>query len=125
MLVGQDQRSLGALIVPNLNALELWANQQGKTLQVPEGISLDKPDPQPGRSPLSMEDGMIQSLYRQELTHHVQDRSNYQANDRIGPFRLILEPFSMDNGMMTQTLKIRRPVVYDRYQSLINEMFEH
>ena len=125
MLVGQDQRSLGALIVPNLNALELWANQQGKTLQVPEGVSLDKPDPQPGRSPLSMEDGMIQSLYRQELTHHVQDRSNYQANDRIGPFRLILEPFSMDNGMMTQTLKIRRPVVYDRYRSLIDEMFEH
>jgi long-chain acyl-CoA synthetase len=36
---------------------------------------------------------------------------------------LILEPFSIDNGMMTRTLKIKRPVVAERYRDIINGMF--
>lgn len=122
MLVGQDERSLGALIVPNLDALELWANQSGKTLQVPnrEGHPADGIT----RSPLPIEDATVLALFRQELVREVQNRPGYRPDDRIGPFRLVMEPFSMENGMMTQTLKIRRPVVYERYASLIREMFE-
>jgi long-chain acyl-CoA synthetase len=33
------------------------------------------------------------------------------------------EPFTIDNGMLTQTLKIKRPVVTERYRDMINEMF--
>lgn len=121
MLVGQDQRSVGALIVPNLDALERWAAQQGKTLDVP--VALEKAEDAAMRSPLSLDDRSVQTLFRKELTEQVQNRPGYRADDRIGPFRLILEPFSMDNGMMTQTLKIRRPVVRDRYQAIITDMF--
>jgi long-chain acyl-CoA synthetase len=124
MLVGQDQRSLGALIVPNLDALEQWAGQQGKTLDVPESAMLEKSSEAATRSLLSLDDKTVQTLFRKELTQQVQNRPGYRADDRIGPFRLILESFSMENGMMTQTLKIRRPVVRDRYQTLISEMFD-
>jgi long-chain acyl-CoA synthetase len=34
-----------------------------------------------------------------------------------------VEPFSIENGMMTQTLKIKRPVVTERYRDIINGMF--
>jgi long-chain acyl-CoA synthetase len=122
MLVGQDQRSLGALVVPNFSALDLWAKQQGYALVLPPGVDLEQ-EPPGERSPLTMDDDAVQRLFRQELNHYVQARPNYHPNDRIGPFRLLTEPFSMDNGMMTQTLKIRRPAVYDRYQSLIDAMF--
>ncbi len=107
MLVGQDQRSLGALIVPNQDALKLWADQQNLTLNLPEDLT-SKP---------------VQDLFRQELNREVKDRPGYRVDDRIGVFRLITEPFTMENGMLTQTLKMRRPVVTDRYQSLVNEMF--
>jgi long-chain acyl-CoA synthetase len=53
----------------------------------------------------------------------VQDRPGYRPDDRISAFRLILEPFSMENGMLTQTLKIRRPVVTERYRDMIDGMF--
>jgi long-chain acyl-CoA synthetase len=53
----------------------------------------------------------------------VKDRPGYRPDDRIGPFRLILEPFSIENGMLTQTLKIRRPVVQERYRDMIDGMF--
>jgi long-chain acyl-CoA synthetase len=53
----------------------------------------------------------------------VQNRPGYRSDDRIGPFKLILSPFSIENGMMTQTLKIRRNVVMERYHDIINGMF--
>jgi long-chain acyl-CoA synthetase len=42
MLVGQDQRSLGALIVPNLEALQQWATSQNLHLRLPEQIQKRK-----------------------------------------------------------------------------------
>ncbi|MEY3402660.1 MAG: hypothetical protein RLZZ86_2276, partial [Cyanobacteriota bacterium] len=53
----------------------------------------------------------------------VQNRPGYRTDDRIGPFKLISEQFSIENGMMTQTLKIRRHIVMERYGDIINGMF--
>lgn len=117
MLVGQDQRSLGAIIVPNMDALQQWASSQSIPWELStEGTanSLDE---------RVLEDDRIQKLFRSELNQQVQDRSGYRPDDRIGPFYLVLEPFSMENGMMTQTLKIRRPVVRERYRAIIDAMF--
>jgi long-chain acyl-CoA synthetase len=108
MLVGQDQRSLGALIVPNFEALEQWATSQA-------GAG--------GVNSTDLTNSAIQELFRQELSREVKNRPGYRADDRIGPIRLIHEPFTMENGLLTQTLKIRRAVVMDRYRGMIDEMF--
>ena len=121
MLVGQDQRSLGALIAPTWEALKQWAAEQSLEIQLP-----DQPAPDPptaGFKRITLEDSAIQALYRQELNREVKNRPGYRPDDRIGPFRLILEPFSMENGMMTQTLKVRRAVVTDHYRKMIDGMF--
>lgn len=115
MLVGQDQRSLGALIVPNLDALEKWAASQGLRLDLTGSESSDQA--------VTLTDDRIQKLFRTELNQQVKDRPGYRPDDRIGPFRLILEPFSIENGLLTQTLKIRRPVVQERYRDMIDGMF--
>jgi long-chain acyl-CoA synthetase len=117
MLVGQDQRSIGALIVPNIEALEKWAESQNLQQIVPEENSSQM------RTSLDLESKIIQDLFRQELNREVQNRPGYRPDDRIGPFRLILEPFSLENGLMTQTLKIRRHVVMERYQDIIDGMY--
>ena len=116
MLVGQDQRSLGALIVPNLDNLRQWAKEQNLYL------GLDTENPETLAAKLN-ENKAVEQLFRQELNREVQDRPGYRPDDRIGVFRLILAPFSIENGMMTQTLKIKRPVVRERYQDMINTMF--
>lgn len=123
MLVGQDQRSLGALIVPNLDALQQWATAQNLHLRLPEPSSENTTPPKSPTSTIDLESKIIQDLFRQELNREVQNRPGYRADDRIGPFKFILEPFSIENGMMTQTLKIRRAVVMERYHDIINGMF--
>lgn len=119
MVVGQDQRSLGALIVPNLDALQQWAHNQSLHLIYP-GVEVGQPA---GYSTISLDDERVQKVFRTELTQQVRDRPGYRPDDRIGPFRLLLEPFSIENGMMTQTLKVRRPVVRERYRDIIDGMF--
>ncbi|MEG4057890.1 MULTISPECIES: long-chain fatty acid--CoA ligase [unclassified Microcoleus] len=106
MLVGQDQRSVGALIVPNAEAVQKWAETQNPPIHE-----------------IDWNSKTIQDLFRKELNREVQNRPGYRADDRIGPFRLIQEPFSIENGMLTQTLKIKRPVVTQHYRDMIDGMF--
>ena len=105
MLVGQDQRSIGALIVPNLEALAKWAYTQNHSQKI------------------DLETKIVQDLFRQELNREVQNRPGYRVDDRIVPFKLIEEQFSIENGLMTQTLKIRRHIVMERYSDIIDIMF--
>ncbi|MEB3227059.1 MAG: long-chain fatty acid--CoA ligase [Synechocystis sp.] len=118
MLVGQDQKSLGALIVPNFDALEQWGSVQGVTLTLPElGTALTE----------LLESDLyrpeVVSLFRSELQREVKNRPGYRADDQVKDFRFLAEPFSQENGTMTQTLKVKRPVVTAMYQGLIAEMF--
>lgn len=99
LLVGHDQKALGALLVPNLVAVE---QAIGTT---------------------DLNSAGVQELYRQELTRCVQERPGYRSDDRIAAFRLLSESFTTENGLLTQTLKIRRNAVMDRYQSMIDKMF--
>ncbi|MBC7515084.1 MAG: hypothetical protein H7237_01400, partial [Alkalinema sp. FL-bin-369] len=46
-----------------------------------------------------------------------------RSDDRICAFRLLAEPFTIENGLLTQTLKVRRNVVTDRYADIINGLF--
>ncbi len=109
MLVGQDQKYLGALIVPNIEAVEDWAVQSNPSESEPH---------------INWESQEIKELFRQELNREVKNRPGYRPDDRIGPFNLILEPFTIENGMTTQTMKIKRPVVTEHYRDMINRMFD-
>ena len=107
MLVGQDQKTLGALIVPNLDALTSWAQEQN----LPDSTLINNPQ--------------VKKLLRQELNREVKNRPGYRPDDKIGPFELVTEPFTVENGMMTQTLKIKRPVIRENYRAIIDGMFDN
>lgn len=100
MLVGQDQKVLGALVVPNLETLA-----------------------EAGNTPV-LKSQAVQNLFRQELTRLVKERPGYRPDERIGPFRLLNEPFTIENGCLTEKLSLRRNIVMERYQGIVNEMFE-
>ncbi len=118
MLVGQDQRALGALIVPNLETLQQWITEQKLDLHLPNQDSSPQEVTQSNLSKPAIAD-----LYRNELNREVKNRPGYRSDDRVADFRFVIKPFSQEDGTMTQTLKVKRPVVQEKYQSLINEMF--
>ncbi len=111
MLVGQDQKALGALIVPNIEALKNWSKAENLKLDF---TSLEN----------ILEQEIIVEKYRQELAQQIKNRPGYRPDDQIKNLKLILEPFSLENGMMTQTLKVKRNVVMEHYRDIIVGMFD-
>lgn len=118
MLVGQDQKSLGAIIVPNLDALAQWISENSLSVSLPDPATPVEKLPQTG---IYSKD--VISLFKTEIAREVKNRPGYRADDRITNFVLILEPFSMENGLMTQTLKVKRPIVTQKYQALIDDLY--
>ncbi|MGB7486371.1 MAG: AMP-binding protein, partial [Phormidesmis sp.] len=104
MLVGQDQKSVGALIVPSKEALESWAANKGVDMS-----DLNSP--------------LFQALFKAELKREISNRPGYRPDERVGPFVLLDEPFTVENGLLTQTMKVKRLQVCDRYQAIIDSLF--
>ncbi len=104
--VGQDQKGLGALLVPHAESLEHV---------VP-------------RSEWDVRDGQIHgksvhSRLRAELDRLLVRENGARPCDRVTTFRVLAEPLTPENGLLTQTLKVRRHVVAERYASVIGTMF--
>jgi long-chain acyl-CoA synthetase len=111
VVIGQDQKCLGALIVPNMAILE--AEQL-----IPGGSELE------AIADLLNQDPKIQALYKVELAREVKNRPGYRTDDRIALFSFLPAPFTIENGLLTQTFKIKRNVVTTKYQELINHLYE-
>uniref|UniRef100_A0A0E0KLI2 4-coumarate--CoA ligase n=1 Tax=Oryza punctata TaxID=4537 RepID=A0A0E0KLI2_ORYPU len=102
VVVGQDKRRLGAIIVPNYD--EVLATAKRKSV-------LD------GNNELT-KDKVLNLLYEELRTWMV------DCSFQIGPILIIDEPFTVDNGLLTPTLKIRRDKVTAKYHREIDALYK-
>lgn len=109
ILVGQDQASLGALVIPNEESIKLWFENNNIKYHDPSEVA-KKPE--------------VQKLFKKVLTDCVKSRPHYRPFERIQYFKILNEPFTIENGLMTQTMKLRKNEIQKRYEVLIKEMFE-
>jgi len=105
MLVGQDRKQLGALLVPRSEALQAWAREQGLAA--------------PG--PAHAEPALLRALTR-ECNRVLAARPGARPDERLGGVVLV-EPFTIDNGLLTQTLKQRRDRISSRDQAAIAALY--
>ncbi|KAM4117192.1 hypothetical protein ACJW30_02G105800 [Castanea mollissima] len=103
VVIGQDQRRLGAIIVPNKEEVLLAA----KKLSIVDVIASD----------LSKEK-MTRLLY-EELK-----KWTSECSFQIGPMLVVDVPFTIDNGLMTPTMKIRREKVVAQYREQIDKLYK-
>ena len=50
--------------------------------------------------------------------------ANLSTIERIRRYHLMHEPFTVDNGMMTPTLKLRRPIIIERLSETIEDLYK-
>jgi len=108
MLVGQDERQLGALIVPRAEAIVAWAAEAGVNVAQDLGG-------QPG-------DPALLRLLMRECNRLLKQRSGSRGDERLAGVVLV-DPFSIENGLLTQTLKQRRDRITSRDQHLIDGLY--
>jgi long-chain acyl-CoA synthetase len=105
MLVGQDRKQLGALLVPRPEPLEAFARQAGLTL------------PEDGRA----EPALLRALTR-ECNRLLAARPGSRPEERLGGVALV-EPFTLESGLLTQTLKQRRDRIAERDAAAIDALY--
>ena len=108
LLVGQDEKQLSALIVPKIQTLLSWSKSLGLILNEDLGGS-------PGNEDL-------RKLLRREINNLLGSRNGARPDERVFGVALV-DPFTIENGLLTQTLKLRRDKIVQRDSLIIDEIY--
>ncbi len=107
LVFGEGRRHNVCLVVPDFLKLSAWAEEQGM-----KGVTPEEMIALPGAK------AMIEASIAQCLDRKF---GGYEIPKKI---ILVAEPFSVDNGLLTQTLKLKRLKVLERYMDRINAAYE-
>lgn len=105
MVLGEGQKFPSALIVPNFEAIKEWASKNH--------ISEENMD-------ALVKNDKIQDLIRREIDKYNQEFGSWEQIKKI---ELMSEPWGVDTGELTPTLKLKRRVLNEKFESLINKIY--
>ncbi|MFP4470072.1 MAG: AMP-dependent synthetase/ligase [Bacteroidales bacterium] len=107
MVVGENEKFASALISPNFNHLHFWATKHKVHYRDnQELVAIPK----------------VIARYQKEV-----DAINKQLGDheKIKRFRLVCEEWSPQTGELSPTLKLRRAVIYEKYDELLRVIYRY
>ena len=103
--IGDRRKYISALIVPNFEALEGYAREQGIAFETREEL-VNHP--------------AIQAYYRERIRELSQELTPYE---QVKAFTLLQAPFAQETGELTPSLKIKRRVVAEKFAPQIEAMY--
>lgn len=105
MVVGENQKTISALIVPDSEALAKWAQSEGISYSTEEEL---------------LKDPRVIKKYAA-----LRDQTNARFSDveKVKRFELVKDHWSVDTGELTPSLKVKRRVIMERYKSLIDSLY--
>jgi len=104
MLYGFNRPHNVALIVAAMSAVEKYA----------EGLGIS------GKNENILNEPSIKQLFQEQLESFGKD---FKSFERPRNFALLSEEWSIDNGLLTPTLKLKRSVVEEQFMSLIESLY--
>ncbi|HEX4478432.1 MAG TPA: long-chain fatty acid--CoA ligase [Polyangiaceae bacterium] len=104
VIFGSDKPHNVALIVPDMAALSVWAKSQGITV---DGEAL-------------LGDPTVRRLLETEVDKYSKD---FKGFERLRDFVLDTDLMSMENGLLTPTLKLKRAKVVAKYQDVFDSLY--
>lgn len=105
VVVGDRRSFLSALIVPNFPALEERARKDGIPFATREEL-VERPE--------------VVAIYEQVLRERSHELAGYE---QIKRFKVLARELSQETGELTPTLKVRRRVVEQRFNEVIDSMY--
>jgi long-chain acyl-CoA synthetase len=102
-IYGEGRSHNICLIVPDFVKLSAWATQQGFGAVTPQEL-IARPE--------------VEAMIKESIV--TQLKGKFGGYEIPRQFILVDEPFSVDNGMLTHTMKLKRSKVLDRYRDKVN-----
>ena len=110
VLVGQDRSGVGALVVPSKEALEKCGINMKNLSSYKDKDNI--------LSNIELED-----LIKKEINTHIVNKPNLRVFEKVKQFTLLNESFSVENGLMSATQKVKRNKVFEKYKDVICKMY--
>ncbi len=105
-IIADERKFVSALIIPEYTLLEQWAKDNSIGVASREELCSNP---------------LVVNMLMERITTLQQEFAHYEQVKRI---TLLPHPFSMEKGELTNTLKMRRPVIAQNYKKLIDKMYE-
>ena len=105
VVVGEGRKFCAVLVVPAFERLGSWAEGAGVDATVAQAL---------------LADPRCQALLEEEIFSELRDLARFEKPKKVG---LVAEPFTVENGALTPTQKVKRTVVTERYGELIDAFY--
>lgn len=112
VVFGEGQKFAAALIVPDMNFIQSW-NKRNRLI-------LNKNKKEKKEKIEALTDAEIKTIIAKEVKHY---NTFFGDTEQIKKFEIVNDKWTIENGIMTPTLKVKRKVVQQRYKALIDSMF--
>jgi long-chain acyl-CoA synthetase len=112
---GTDKPHNSAVIIPDLAALQAWANTHGISPATSNGISSH------AHAEALLREPRVRALIRKEIDQCSRDFKGYE---QIRDFVLDDELFTTQNDLLTPSLKIKRRNVLAKYGPRLDALYE-
>ncbi len=107
MIVGENEKFVSTLISPNFSFLHDWCSRHKIHFESNDDL-ITLPE--------------VIARYQKEIKAVNKQLSDYE---QIKRYRLVVEQWSPQTGELSPTLKLRRKVIYETYNNVLEEIYGH
>ena len=106
VIIADQRKFVSALVIPDYHVLEEWAKKHHIEFKTRAELCRNEE---------------VRGFLMERIETLQQEFAHYEQVKRI---TLLPEPFSLERGELTNTLKVKRPVVNEHYKEEIEKMYE-
>jgi long-chain acyl-CoA synthetase len=107
IVLGDARKFVGALLVPDFDAIRSWADSEG--IELPDSDRL-----------ICREDAVVERVQREVDAVN----EGFEKHEQIKQFRLVPEAFTEENDLLTPTMKKKRRKIEDYYEAEIERLYD-
>jgi len=107
MVVGQDQKILGAIIVPDFDKLKEWCAANGIADSDPNSM---------------IKNPKVNELIKKEIKELNNSKNGFKSFEQVTPFYLTSKPFEVGDEL-TNLMKLKRHVITEKYNTEIKKLY--
>ncbi|ABZ94098.1 long-chain fatty acid--CoA ligase [Leptospira biflexa] len=107
MVIGQDQKNLGAIVIPDFDQLMAWAKENG----------ISETDKQK-----LIENPKVLDFYKKEIKALNNTKTGFKSFEQVTPFILITKPFEVGDEL-TNLFKMKRHLITEKYKDKIAALY--
>ncbi|WP_276274868.1 long-chain fatty acid--CoA ligase [Haladaptatus sp. QDMS2] len=106
MVLGDDEKFVSALIVPNFENLRDWADREGIDLPADEAAMCDDP--------------RVEQWIRAEVT---EKNKQFSKSEKIKKFELVPVEWTPENDLLTPSMKMKRRNILSRFDDAVDSIY--